>query len=100
VALRLSLAAPMPGAQHAIDLGHAGRSETAGVDAVKGHRPVLFPELEAAVVAPVYDRYALRAGTRFPGPAIVEENESTFVIGPGGRAEILPDGSIAVEIPE
>ncbi len=33
------------------------------------------------------------------GPAIVEENESTLVIGPGGRAEMLADGSILVELP-
>lgn len=97
VALRLSLTAPMPGAQHAIDLGHP---EAARADTVKGHRPVLFPEQETTVLTPVHDRYALRPGTRFVGPAIVEENESTFVIGPGGRAEILPDGSISVEVPQ
>ena len=31
---------------------------------------------------PVYDRYALAPGTTFKGPAIVEERESTAVIGP------------------
>ncbi len=40
----------------------------------------------------VYDRYALRPGTRFDGPAVIEESESTFVIGPGGRAQVLADG--------
>ncbi|MEO9188847.1 MAG: hydantoinase/oxoprolinase family protein [Acetobacteraceae bacterium] len=97
VALRLSLVAPMQGAQHAITLRHAERSSTG---TLKGHRHVRFPELEAAISTPVYDRYALRPGARLLGPAIVEENESTLVIGPGGRAEILPDGSIAVELPQ
>ncbi len=95
VALRLSLTAPIPGARRAITLRRDDRRDG---NAVKGRRPVRFPELEAAVSAPVYDRYALRAGARLLGPAIVEENESTLVIGPGGRAEVLADGSIAVEI--
>jgi N-methylhydantoinase A len=68
-------------------------------DALKGHRHLRLPEQDAVVPAPVYDRYALRPGTRLPGPAIVEENESTLIIGPGGIAEVLPDGSIAVELP-
>ena len=41
------------------------------------------PEAGGYVDTPVYDRYALAPGTRFEGPAIVEERESTTVIGPG-----------------
>ena len=37
---------------------------------------------------PVFDRYALRPGDCFPGPAIVEERESTAVVGPDGQFEI------------
>ena len=37
---------------------------------------------------PVYDRYALAPGAQLTGPAIVEERESTAVIGPGGRCRI------------
>ncbi len=98
VALRLSLTAPMPGAQRAITLRHAELA-VSNHNALKGHRPVRFPEQEGAVSTPVYDRYVLRSGMRLRGPAIVEENESTFVIGPGWHAEILPDGSIVVELP-
>jgi N-methylhydantoinase A len=32
-----------------------------------------------------------------PGPAIVEERESTFVIPPGARCSAAPDGSLIVE---
>jgi N-methylhydantoinase A/oxoprolinase/acetone carboxylase beta subunit len=35
------------------------------------------------VQTPVYDRYALGPGARLAGPAIVEERESTTVVGPG-----------------
>jgi len=37
---------------------------------------------------PVYDRYRLDPGSVFEGPAVVEESESTVVLGPKGRAEI------------
>jgi N-methylhydantoinase A len=37
---------------------------------------------------PVFDRYRLRPRERFAGPAIVEERESTAIIGP---AEIAVD---------
>jgi N-methylhydantoinase A len=33
------------------------------------------------------------------GPAVFEEAESTFVIGPGGRATVLADGTIDVVLP-
>ncbi len=42
-----------------------------------------FPEARGYVETPVYDRYALGPGVRLAGPAIVEERESTTVIGPG-----------------
>jgi N-methylhydantoinase A len=37
---------------------------------------------------PVYDRYRLDPGAALEGPAVVEERESTVVLGPEGRAEI------------
>ena len=42
-----------------------------------------MPERDDLVECPVYDRYALRPGLSFTGPALVEENESTCVIGVG-----------------
>jgi N-methylhydantoinase A/oxoprolinase/acetone carboxylase beta subunit len=37
---------------------------------------------------PVFDRYALRPGMEIAGPGIVEERESTTVIGPRMRASV------------
>ncbi len=56
--------------------------------ACKGHRPVYFTETRDFVDTPIYDRYALGQDSRIQGPAIVEERESTAVIGPGGEAVI------------
>ncbi|HWL83889.1 MAG TPA: hydantoinase/oxoprolinase family protein [Roseomonas sp.] len=93
VALRVSASAPMPGAGATLRIS-SGRP---GAEALKGHRPVHFPEMGSAVETPVYDRYALKAGTVLEGPAVFEENESTFVVGPGARIGVLPDGSILAE---
>ena len=55
-----------------------------------------FPKRAGFVETAVYDRYALRMGESIEGPAVFEENESTLVIGPGGRATVLADGTIDV----
>ena len=65
---------------------------------IKGTRPVYFPEFREFRPTTVYDRYALMPGAAFEGPAIVEERESTLVIGPGGCFEVAPSGNIIVTI--
>ena len=92
VALRLSVSAPMPGAGGKLNIA----SGQAGRDILKGHRPVHFAET-GRIETPVYDRYALAPGIQLEGPAIFEENESTFVVGPDARIGVLPDGSILAE---
>lgn len=54
----------------------------------KGTREAFFAELGSFVETPTYDRYRLRPGMRFSGPALVEERESTTVIRPGMRGEV------------
>jgi N-methylhydantoinase A len=53
--------------------------------ALKGRRPVFFSEAGGLVDTPVYDHYALQPGEEHAGPAIVEQRESTVVVGPRGR---------------
>ncbi len=93
VALRLAVSAPMPGAG-----GRLVQAVRGGV-ARKGVRSVWFPEADGLVETVVYDRYALRPGDTVVGPAVFEEAESTFVVGPGGRAGVLADGTIDVVVP-
>jgi N-methylhydantoinase A len=68
------------------------------IDALKGKRSVYFPETKGYTDCPVYDRYKLRAGDRFAGPALVEERESTVVIIPDSEAHIDRDGNIIVDL--
>ncbi len=64
------------------------RANPGQVDAVKGSRLAYFPECGRFVDTPVIDRYVLMPGASFSGPAIVEERESTLVVGVKGRAHV------------
>jgi N-methylhydantoinase A len=56
--------------------------------ALKKKRSVYFPEYRGFKECPVYDRYRMGLGTNLTGPAVVEERESTLVVGPGGKLRI------------
>ena len=62
----------------------------------QGHAARLLPEFREFRPTTVYDRYALVGGQAFDGPAIVEERESTLVVGPGGRFEVATSGNMIV----
>ena len=55
-----------------------------------------FPEAGGFVQTTVYDRYRLRSGDELTGPAVVEEEGSTLVVGPGGRAKVAATGNIVL----
>jgi len=81
---------------------HASRTApttTGSARATKGARQAYFAEVGGFVETPVYDRYALDAGAEFAGPAIVEERESTAVVGPGARCRVDDGFGLVVEIP-
>jgi len=63
-----------------------------------GTRRAYFPELGGYVDTPVYDRYGLSPGTGFDGPAIVEERESTVIVGPDCRFRIDEQLNLVVEL--
>ena len=67
-------------------------------DAQKGTRQMWFSETKGMVEAAVYDRYNLSPGVEFEGPAVIEERESTVVLGPGGLATVDESGNLVVEI--
>jgi N-methylhydantoinase A len=72
---------------------HSGK----GGAARKGTRAAYFSEHGRHVETPVYDRYALEPGFTFDGPAIVEERESTLIVGARGRARVDETLNIVVE---
>ena len=70
----------------------------AGGSAVVGARRAWFPELDGFAECDVVDRYRLREGDAFEGPAIVEERESTTVVLPGDAVTVGPSGHMAIRV--
>jgi N-methylhydantoinase A len=66
------------------------------VVALKGYRPAYFVELGGYVDTPVLDRYQLAAGAELEGPVIIEERESTTIVGPGGRIRVAADRNLVI----
>jgi N-methylhydantoinase A len=69
-----------------------------GEAARKGSRPAYFPEQGGYVETAIYDRYALEPGVKFAGPAIVEERESTLIMGLYCRAQVDQNLNIITEM--
>lgn len=82
VTWRVTLEGPAPAVTVAATLPTA-RAQSDGAPPVKATRAVLFPRSAMPVPVPVYARDALVPGDRIIGPTIVEEVESTTVVGPG-----------------
>ncbi|MCC7083235.1 MAG: hydantoinase/oxoprolinase family protein [Burkholderiales bacterium] len=74
------------------------QDEQARGNALKGERPVFFTELGTYRSTPVYARMGLVAGQTIAGPAIVEEPESTIVVGPRARLVVQDDGNLVMHI--
>jgi N-methylhydantoinase A len=75
---RVVVSGPAP----ALNLRRTSLGDGSATSALKHHRPVYFPQFKDYRSTPVYDRYRLGPGASFAGPAIVEERESTAVVGP------------------
>ena len=66
-------------------------------------RPKAMREVHVAAGAgmervPVFERAELRIGQEIAGPAVIEERESTTVIGPGDRLRVDPLGCLVVDL--
>jgi N-methylhydantoinase A/oxoprolinase/acetone carboxylase beta subunit len=84
VTCRLTASGPRP----SIALRHEDADGGDASAAVTGTREAYFAELGGFHETPTYDRDRLHAGATFAGPAIVEEKDSTLVIGPGTTAVV------------
>lgn len=64
----------------------------------RGRRPVYHPGSGEMRDAPVYARGDLGVGATIDGPAIIEERESTTVIGEGDRLTINQIGCLVIDV--
>jgi N-methylhydantoinase A len=61
-------------------------------------RPMLFTESAGLRMCDVFSRADIPPGTRLRGPAVIEEAESTAVIGPGGSAHVDRDANLIIDV--
>ncbi len=77
-----------------------GRKEQTLDGAVKGKRPAYSPLAREFIPYTVYDRYRLFPGARFSGPAIIEEKESTLIVGEDARISTDDFGFLWIDLKE
>ena len=94
--IRVAVRAPVSGSEVVLQ----GRPGGGAEGALKGSRPAYFREARGFVPTAVYDRRRLGVGDALTGPAVVEEEGSTLVIGPGATARVAPSGNLVMTLAE
>jgi N-methylhydantoinase A len=67
-------------------------------DCIKGERPAFSLLKKEFIPFKVYDRFKLFAGAGFKGPAIIEEKESTIIIGEDAGALVDEFGFVWIDL--
>ena len=92
--IRVAVRAPVSGSEVVLE----GRGGGGARAALKGTRRAYFPDADGWVETAVYDRYRLGVGDELTGPAVVEEEGSTLVVGPGATARVAASGNIVMTL--
>lgn len=94
VNLRLSAQAP------AREANFGGKAKAANDGSAKpiGKRPAYCPQVDGFTDHAIYRRADLPAGFSAPGPLIVEENESTTIVGSYGKLTVDKYGSLIITL--
>jgi N-methylhydantoinase A len=66
--------------------------------APRGERPIYLGAERGFQATPIYDGGALRPGQTIDGPALVEERNTTVLLGPGDRLEVDPSNNFSIRI--
>jgi N-methylhydantoinase A/oxoprolinase/acetone carboxylase beta subunit len=93
--LNVRLSAIAPGTAEVAAARGAGSAAATPI----AERPAWCPLVEGFVPHRVFRRETLGAGFTAQGPMIVEENESTTVVGAGARVDVDASGSLLVTLP-
>ncbi len=81
-----------------LQLPRINRAGGSAESAVKGERRAYCPLEGDFISYRVYDRYRLGPGAEFHGPAIIEERESTVIVGADAAASVDEYGFVWVEL--
>ena len=90
--VRVSVRAPVAGSAKA---GNSTAKSKGGAGSI---RRVFFPDVGKYLDTKVFRRQDLSVGSRHNGPALVEEEGSTLVVGPDATFEVVPSNNIVVTI--
>ena len=86
--IRVAVRAPVSGSEVVLE----GRRGGGRARRAQGHAAARTSrEADGFVETAVYDRYRLGVGDELAGPAVVEEEGSTLVVGPGATARVAPE---------
>jgi N-methylhydantoinase A len=99
ISWRVQVAGPPPALALRVEVPAGGAPKDGAAGAIKGQRPVYFPEAGGYTPTPVYDRYRLAPGATFAGPAVVEEEESTAVVVPRASCAIDAQWNLVITLP-
>jgi N-methylhydantoinase A len=66
--------------------------------AIKGKRPAYSPVARDFIPFTVYDRYKLFPTAKFRGPAIIEEKESTVIVGEDASVSVDDFGFLWIDL--
>ena len=92
VNIRVAMRATAPGPGLSFEAEDGGEAEP------RATRPAYFPEIRGYAETDVYARADLAAGWTIAGPAIVEEDESTLVVGPDATIRVDASGNLIVDL--
>ena len=67
-------------------------------DCIKGTRQAYSVNKKEFIPFTVYDRQKLFGGAKFPGPAIIEERESTIVVGEDALVSVDKNGFVWIDL--
>lgn len=90
----LTWRARVSGTRTTLEAPLLAEGNTGASSARKGNRQAYFSEYGGFLDTLIYDRYRLRSGMQFTGPAIVEERESTIVVRPDMQANVDRYGNV------
>jgi N-methylhydantoinase A len=84
VTCRVTASGPLP----ALTIEAKEAADADAAQAVRERRPVYFRDAGGFVETPAYERSQLAPGATFAGPAVIEEKDSTAVVGPGATVTV------------
>lgn len=91
--IRVAVRVPVPGSE--LQFNTQG---TRSGEALKGYRDAYFPEQGEYMRTAIYSRAEMRPGDRFTGPAVIEDDGSTLVVGPGADVRVAPSHNVIVTL--